>query len=157
MQMNETQDLRRYLGSRLAVEALRIARRRRFADALSVADRASRVDPTLPHPHVIASKSLFWLGDTDGAELRLRLARQLGYDAVAASAMQREIDRVRELSLARFRSRERAIRRRGEFGEALSGLMAAVVARFTSQAVARSIAMLAFALTLIIAWWLRGA
>ncbi len=157
MQMKETQELRRYLGSQLAAEALRFARRGRFADALWVADRASRADPSLPHPHVIASKSLFWLGDTDGAEARLHLARQLGYDAIAASAMQGEIDRVRELSRARIRNRERARRRHVAYRESLSGLVAAISARFTSEAVARLVAMLVFALTLIIAWRLRGA
>lgn len=157
MQMKETQELRRYLGSELTAEALRFARRRRFAEALSAADRASRTDPSLPHPHVIASKSLFWMGDTDGAETRLQLARQLGFDAVAASAMQGEIDRARELSRARSRVRERAALRLGAFREALADLVTANGARFTSEAVARLVAMLTVALTLIIAWWLRGA
>lgn len=156
MQMKETQELRRYFGGQLTTEALRLARRSRFAEALSVADRASRADPSLPHPHVIASKSLFWMGDTDGAETRLQMARQLGFDAVAASTMQGDIDRVRELAREKARGRERAARRREASGEALAGLVSEIPAGITSAAVARLIAMLTIALVLAIAWRLRG-
>ena len=93
--MQHTRQLRMHLAADRARKALALARSRRFADALVAVEECVRLDPTLPHPHVIAAKIHFWRGELERAEKRLTLALSCGGDQEHASAMRMAIDGFR--------------------------------------------------------------
>ncbi len=90
-----TQQLRTHFALERARVALRLARSGNLRDAVEAAEESARLDPSLPHPHVIAAKIWFWRGDLQESERALGFATRLGLATSDAGAMQWAIDEFR--------------------------------------------------------------
>jgi tetratricopeptide (TPR) repeat protein len=106
--MQHTRPLRSYFASVQGHEALALARRQRWPEALEAADRCTRLDPTLSHPYILKAKISFWRGDLPEARRQLREASARGLERAKEVAMSAAIDELESRAQREHEAREHA-------------------------------------------------
>jgi hypothetical protein len=104
--MQHTRPLRSHFASIHGNEALALARRQRWPEALEAADRCTRLDPTLAQPYVLKAKISFWRGDLSEARRQMHEASMRGLDRAKVAAMSASINELESRAKREHEARE---------------------------------------------------